>query len=446
MRKKARPEEGLPSQVPDSPFPSRWLCRDGAELHYVDEGRGTPVLMLHGNPTWAFLYRGVIRRLRHSFRCIAPDLPGFGYSRPPEGYGYTPREHAAWVRLFLEELGIERFMLAGQDWGGPIGLSLAVERPEQVEGLVLANTWCWPPFWDTRAFSLLMGSGSGRWLTRRHNAFPRWILPLGMSRASRQNRSTLQAYIRPFSNPESRLAVPELAKHIRGSADWLAGIEARLSVLNSVPVRLVWGMRDPVFGRRAYLRRWRAYFPGAGLDRVKEASHYLPEDAPEQMVQAVHSVAFKARQEAKSSRKYYRRCRLFRVGSRRKERHSMEARSRTGLLQSARCAVAGIVLLLKTQRNARIHAAATVAVLVLGTWLPLSVGQWKWLALAIALVWIAEALNTAIEVLSDALVQGPDPAVGRAKDAAAAGVLLAAGHAVVVGVLVFGPYLVRLML
>jgi len=122
----------------------------------------------------------------------------------------------------------------------------------------------------------------------------------------------------------------------------------------------------------------------------------------------------------------------------------MEARTRTGFLESVRCAVYGIVLLLKTQRNARIHAAATVAVVGFGAYLPLSAGQWNWLVLAIALVWIAEALNTAIEVLSDALVQGPDPAVGRAKDAAAGGVLVAAGHAVVVGVLVFGPHLVRL--
>jgi haloalkane dehalogenase len=298
MRKKAPANETHHTQVPDSPFPPRWLRRDGAELHYVDEGRGMPVLMLHGNPTWSFLYRDVIRRLRNSFRCIAPDLPGFGYSRPPEGYGYTPQEHAAWVRVLLEELGLERFILAGQDWGGPIGLSQAVERPEQVEGLVLANTWCWPPFWDTRGFSLFMGSVLGRWLTKRYNAFPRWILPLGMSRASRRNKSALRAYVRPFRDPEARLAVPELAKHIRGSADWLAGLEERLPVLGRVPMRLVWGMRDPIFGRQAYLQRWSAHFPRAGLDRVEGASHYMPEDAPERMAQGVRSVASTAGDEA----------------------------------------------------------------------------------------------------------------------------------------------------
>jgi len=123
----------------------------------------------------------------------------------------------------------------------------------------------------------------------------------------------------------------------------------------------------------------------------------------------------------------------------------MQLRRRAGIIDSIRCAAAGIVLLLKTQRNARIHAVATVVVLGLGVWLPLSVWQWRWIALAVALVWVAEALNTAIEVLADALVHGSDPLVGRAKDAAAGGVLVAAVHSVVVGVLVFGPHLLPLV-
>ncbi|MCF8030108.1 MAG: alpha/beta fold hydrolase [Desulfohalobiaceae bacterium] len=125
-------------EIPDSPFSPRWLPLGGAVLHYMDEGLGTPpILMLHGNPTWSFLYRGVVSRLRDSFRCIVPDLPGYGYSLPPPGYGFTPQEHAAWLRTLLRELGVEQFILAAQDWGGPIGLSLAVEHPERVKGLAL---------------------------------------------------------------------------------------------------------------------------------------------------------------------------------------------------------------------------------------------------------------------------------------------------------------------
>jgi len=250
--------------IPDFPFAPRWLLRDGAGLHYVDAGQGPVVLLLHGNPTWSFLYRGLIRRLQTDFRCIAPDLPGFGYSSPPQGYGYTPQEHAAWIRALLLELNIDRFILAAQDWGGPIGLSLAVERPEQVEGLVLANTWCWPPLWDTWAFSLLMGGSVGRWLNQRHNLFCRYVLPLGMSRRSRRNRQTLRAYNRPMSDPAARLGIPVLAEHLRRSRRWLHETEKGLERLAHLQVRLVWGMRDPIFGRRAYLAKWMQLFPHAG--------------------------------------------------------------------------------------------------------------------------------------------------------------------------------------
>lgn len=123
------------------PFEDRWLERDGAIVHYVDHGRGPPVIFLHGNPTWSFLYRKVIRELP-GCRCIAPDYPGFGFSQAPAGYGYTPQEHAAWVRRLIDELRLERFILVVQDWGGPIGLSLAVEQAERVAGIVICNTWC----------------------------------------------------------------------------------------------------------------------------------------------------------------------------------------------------------------------------------------------------------------------------------------------------------------
>jgi len=291
--------EAVHPEVADSPFFPRWLLLGGAVLHYVDEGRGTPpVLMVHGNPTWSFLYRGVVSRLRESFRCIVPDLPGYGYSLPPPGYGFSPQEHAAWLRTLLRELGVEQFILVAQDWGGPIGLSLAVEHPEQVKGLVLANTWCWPPFWDARLFSLFMGGPMGRWLNIRHNVFPRFILPLGMSRKRRG--SSLQAYVRPFLSPEARQGVPVLAEHLRRSSDWLARLEQRLPRLRGLPIHLVWGVRDPIFGRSAYLDKWMNLFPEAYRDRVLKASHYLPEDAPERMARAVRAVDSASRYEARS--------------------------------------------------------------------------------------------------------------------------------------------------
>ena len=113
-------------------------------MHYADEGEGPPML-LHGNPTWSFLYRNIIRALRGRFRCLAPDYPGFGLSSARSGYGFTPAEHAAIVeRLLLAlDLSSDVTMLV-QAWGGPIGFGVAGRHPEHFRALVVGNTRTWP--------------------------------------------------------------------------------------------------------------------------------------------------------------------------------------------------------------------------------------------------------------------------------------------------------------
>src|SRR5438270_153378 len=110
------------------PFEARWFDGAGPRVHYVDEGKGTPVVMFHGNPTWSFLYRKVIKELKDEFRCIAMDYPGFGMSERPANYGYTSAEHAQVVGKLVDHLGLEGFIVVGQDWGGPIGMTVALER------------------------------------------------------------------------------------------------------------------------------------------------------------------------------------------------------------------------------------------------------------------------------------------------------------------------------
>ncbi|MFD6455474.1 alpha/beta fold hydrolase, partial [Nocardia sp. NPDC060220] len=126
------------------PFESRFVEIDGHTVHYVDEGSGPTLLLLHGNPTWSFLWRDVIGALRGDFRCVALDYPGFGLSSPRPGYRFLPEEHAAVVTGFVDALGLEGVTLVGQDWGGMIGLAVAQRRPGVFDRLVLANTWAWP--------------------------------------------------------------------------------------------------------------------------------------------------------------------------------------------------------------------------------------------------------------------------------------------------------------
>ena len=178
MTRPAWVDEGL------FPFESRFADVRGHAVHYVDEGSGPPLLMLHGNPTWSFLYREVIERLRDSFRCIALDLPGLGLSTAAPGYGYRPEDHADVVHAFVEQLDLSGLTLVVQDWGGPIGLKVAQRSPQRFDRLVLTNTWAWPVNGDLHfeGFARSMGGPLGRELIRRVNLLVNVIVPVGHRR------------------------------------------------------------------------------------------------------------------------------------------------------------------------------------------------------------------------------------------------------------------------
>src|SRR3712207_1900127 len=169
-----------PAWLPEElfPFESRFADVDGAHVHYVDEGSGPVLLLLHGNPTWSFLYREVIAGLRDRFRCIAPDHPGFGLSRAPTGYDFTPAAHARVLERLVLELDLQDVTLMAQDWGGPIGFAVATRHPGRFARFVIGNTWAWPKSdLGTQAFSRILGSPLGRELIVRRNLFVEQILP-----------------------------------------------------------------------------------------------------------------------------------------------------------------------------------------------------------------------------------------------------------------------------
>jgi len=259
-------------------------------MHYVDEGDGIPVLMLHGNPTWSYLYRNVIKRLQDRCRRIAVDYPGFGYSQHPPNYGYTPEEHAEWIRALLDELKLSNLVLVMQDWGGPIGLSLALDNPDQISGLVLCNTWCWKPDIRFLIFSYLVGGSPGRFLHRRYNTFARYILPTAISQRDKLTPQLRRAYTDPFPTPDSRTGTGVFPRAIRTSSDWLETLRKSLEDLEDKPVEMVWGMKDPAFGKESYIKRWKEHFPRAHVTRLDDASHYLQEDRPDAVAEGVKRV------------------------------------------------------------------------------------------------------------------------------------------------------------
>jgi haloalkane dehalogenase len=267
------------------PFESRWFDSAVGPVHYVDEGQGPPLLLLHGNPTWSFLYRNVIAALSGSFRCVAPDYPGFGLSVRPEGYDYTPREHAAVVAALVEHLGLEDLVIMGQDWGGPIGMSTALEHTRRVRGLVMGNTWFWPTDrWINKAFGWVMSRPMRRRVVER-NYFVEQLLPAGT--ASRLEEGVMDHY-RRAQPPGMRAGVAELPRQLVSAAPWLQGLADRVPAqLGHLPLLLVWGMKDFAFPPGRFVPRWRSTFADHRLVPLPRAKHFIQEDAPDAIARAI---------------------------------------------------------------------------------------------------------------------------------------------------------------
>ena len=271
------------------PFADHWFSltgRDGHAMHYVDEGpanpQSPPIVLLHGNPTWSFLYRDIIKALSKDHRCLAPDYPG---------YGYTPQEHAEWVAAWLAALEVKEYILVVQDWGGPIGLKVATDNPNAVAGLVILNTWAWPPNRFMRMFSWAIGGPIGKILNLRRNFFADKIVKSGIVRRDADTAEIFKAYTAPFPTPAKRMGTYVFPRAIRQSDTWLQSIESNLERLQGKPKELVWAMQDIAFGKEEYIARWLQYFPGTPVTRLPQASHYLQEDEPQAIAEAVRRVA-----------------------------------------------------------------------------------------------------------------------------------------------------------
>ena len=243
----AAQQPAKPAWIPETlyPFESRFAQIEGARLHYVDEGSGPALLLLHGNPTWSFLYREIIKGLSDRFRCIAIDYPGFGLSRAAPGYGFTPAEHARIVEQLVLRLELKDVTMMVQDWGGPIG----------------------------------------GYLILRRNFFVEKILPGNVKRKKLSN-IVMGAYRGPFPTPESRRPLHVFPHEILASRPFLAEIERGLPALRERPALLVWPTKDIAF-REPERRRWEEVFPDHRTVMLDDAGHYIQEDAPQEIIAAI---------------------------------------------------------------------------------------------------------------------------------------------------------------
>lgn len=279
-----------PFHVPHELFPveHRFMDLDGARIHYVDEGAGETLLLLHGNPSWCFLYRKIITGLRSDFRCIALDFPGYGMSEARAGYGFTPQEHSDVLEHFVDRLGLKDLTMMVQDWGGPIGLGFGGRRPELMRRLIIGNTFAWPLDKERRIriFSWVMGGPIGRSLTLAFNFVPRFFFMRGL--AQRPAPEVLAMYLAPWRNPARRTAAVIAPRQLIAASPFLQTVEASLPKLANRPALVVWGMKDFAF-RDAERERFERVFVKHRTVLLEDAAHFLQEDAGERISESIRA-------------------------------------------------------------------------------------------------------------------------------------------------------------
>jgi pimeloyl-ACP methyl ester carboxylesterase len=270
------------------PFDNKWASLPSGDLHYVDEGRGEPVLFSHGTPTWSFEWRHLIRALSPTHRCIAPDHLGFGLSDRPRAASYTPEAHAQRFGAFTNALELDAFTLVVHDYGGPIAMPLALDDRHRVRRLVIINTWMWPLDDDAeiRRAARIAGGSIGKLLYEWANLSLNVIMPTAYSDRKNLTSEIRAQYVAPFSNRWSRGAVLwPLARALLGSTPFYDSLYQKRDHLRDIPTLLVWGTRDPAF-KPHHLSRWRAIIPHAKAVEIP-VGHWPHEEDPAAVTKAV---------------------------------------------------------------------------------------------------------------------------------------------------------------
>jgi haloalkane dehalogenase len=276
------------------PFTPRLASVPDGRLHYVDEGSaGIPVVLVHGTPTWSFEWRYVIAGLRHRVRLLALDHLGFGLSARPMSAGYQPEDHAhrfrEWMGLVLPS---EPLHLVVHDYGGPFAFDWALDHANRLRSLTVLNSWMWPLDGDKSVArkARFAASAVGRFLYRQFNASQRAIMPSAYGDRRKLTPAIHSQYLAVFPDKDSRERVLfTLAQGLLGATPFYETLWARRTAFTSVPMNLVWGMRDTAFPPYV-LQKWKETFPHARTVAIGTAGHWPHEEEPAAVVEALGPV------------------------------------------------------------------------------------------------------------------------------------------------------------
>lgn len=267
----------------------RLLHVEGWGLSCVDQGAGPPILCVHGNPTWSYLYRRIIRKFSETHRVLAPDQLGCGHSDKPE-VCFTLEDRINHLLAVINQLGLSQITLLAHDWGGAIGLGALARKPELFSRVILCNTAAWPPSSIPTRIRLARIPILGRWAIQGWNGFQELAFRWATTQASGLSHADRQAYAAPYSTWHSRRAMWQFVQDIPGNRQHpsYATLEAIRQALPAIqlPTLLIWGMQDWCF-TPACLARFQAVWPHAQVCRVPAGGHWVLEDAPELVEQAM---------------------------------------------------------------------------------------------------------------------------------------------------------------
>lgn len=263
----------------------------GYRMHYLDEGSGPVVVMVHGNPTWCFFYRNLVKALRDSFRVIVPDHLGCGLSERTPGQFFRARDRVDHLDELLNQLGVKEFSLVMHDWGGSIGTALAQRRLRDVQKLVYFNTTLGEIEELPRIIRLAASPFIGEILTKYTKTFLRLTTSIGAYNTVPDE--VKRGYYAPYESSFARQAIWDFVSDIpffsaHPSFGQKLNLEQGLAELAQKPVKIMWGLKDPCF-HPGFLRKMKGYFPRADIEELPQAAHLVLEDEPELIAGSVRA-------------------------------------------------------------------------------------------------------------------------------------------------------------
>jgi len=269
------------------PFESRWIKIDQHDLHYIDEGQGEILLFVHGTPEWSFGFRDLVKDLRLEYRCIAIDHLGFGLSDKPTDANYSCQAHAARLEMFIGALNLHNITLVANDFGGSIGLSYAIQHPDNIHKIVLFNTWM-RSLKNDKHYSgpaKIMTTWLGKFMYLKLNFPVNIVMPAAFGDKNKLTKEIHRHYKLALPAGQRTAAYAFSGELLRAS-EWWETLWNKLETIKNKQFLIFWGMKDK-FVPAYELETWKSKLPDATVVTFDDAGHFVQEEKPEEMAMAI---------------------------------------------------------------------------------------------------------------------------------------------------------------